>query len=72
VVTDQYGNLVAQSPVTFSDGGAGGSFSVNPALSSAAGIAGARYTAPLTAAGPVAITASENGVGSVSFTVNVK
>jgi hypothetical protein len=70
VVTDQYGNLVSQAPVTFSDGGAGGSFSADPALSSSAGIAEARYTAPLTA-GPVTITASENVAGSVSFTVNV-
>jgi len=70
VVTDQYGNLVAQAPVTFSDGGAGGSFSVNPALSATTGIAQARYTAPSTA-GPVSITASDNGVGSVSFTVTV-
>jgi hypothetical protein len=70
VVTDQYGNLVSQAPVTFSDGGAGGSFSVDPVLSSSAGIAGARYTAPLTA-GPVTITASAISVGSVSFTVTV-
>jgi hypothetical protein len=70
VVTDQYGNLVSQAPVTFNDGGAGGSFSVDPALTSSAGIAGTRYTAPLIPS-PVTITASENGVGSVKFTLNV-
>ena len=69
IVLDQYGNVVPKASVSFNDGGAGGSFAPNPAVTAVNGIAGAHYTAPMTA-GPVTVTAS---VGSVytSFTVNV-
>jgi hypothetical protein len=70
IVTDQYGNPVPNVSVSFSDGGAGGSFSVNPALTATTGIAGTRYTAPTTA-GPVSVTATVSGLGSVLFTINV-
>jgi len=70
VVTDQYGNPTSQTSVTYNDGGAGGSFSPNPGVTNAKGIAGTRYTAPL-AAGTVTITASAAGLSSVQFTVNV-
>src|SRR5580658_827837 len=69
IVTDQYGNVASQVAVTFSDGGAGGSFSVDPAITSPKGIAEARYTAPLTT-GTVTVTATV-GVIQVAFTINV-
>jgi len=69
-VDDRYGNPAPGISVTFSDGGAGGSFSPDPAVTSPAGIARARYTAPLTS-GKVTVTASVAGGGSVAFTVTV-
>jgi protocatechuate 3,4-dioxygenase beta subunit len=70
-VTDQYGNPLPGISVSFNDGGAGGSFSANPVVTSPAGIAGPRYTAPATP-GTVTVTASVPGAGSVAFTVKVK
>ncbi len=70
LITDQYGNPVPSVSVSFSDGGAGGSFSVDPAVTATTGIAGTRYTAPMTA-GPVSVTATVSGLGSVLFTINV-
>jgi len=69
-VTDQYGNPVPNVSVSFNDNSAGGSFSVDPAVTVTTGIAGTRYTAPMTA-GPVTVTATVNAVGSVSFTITV-
>jgi len=69
-VTDQYGNPVPNVSVSFDDNNAGGSFSVDPAVTAATGIAGTRYTAPTTP-GPVTVTATVNSVGSVSFTITV-
>ncbi len=70
-VADEYGNPVPNISVTFNDGGAGGTFSVNPAVTATTtGIAGTRYTAPMTA-GPVTVTATVSNVGSVSFTITV-
>jgi adhesin/invasin len=69
-VSDKYANLVPGISVTFSDGGAGGSFSPDPAVTSAKGIASARYTAPAQT-GTVTITASSPGLSSVVFTVHV-
>ncbi|HEV2400313.1 MAG TPA: Ig-like domain-containing protein [Candidatus Sulfotelmatobacter sp.] len=69
LVEDQYSNAVSGVSVTYNDGGAGGSFSVNPAITSK-GIAGTFYTAPTTK-GTVTVTASATGVNSVQFTVNV-
>jgi protocatechuate 3,4-dioxygenase beta subunit len=70
LVEDNLGNPVPGISVSFSDGGAGGSFAPEPATSNAKGIAGSRYTAP-TNTGTVMVTASASGLNSVSFTVNV-
>jgi hypothetical protein len=70
LITDQYGNPASGISVSFSDGGAGGSFSKNPVLTSAKGIASVHYTTPLTA-GTVTVTASSAGLPSALFTVNV-
>jgi protocatechuate 3,4-dioxygenase beta subunit len=69
-VADQYGNPVPGISVSFNDGGAGGSFSSDPVVTNPAGIAGPRYTAPLTP-GTVTVTASVPGGGSVAFTLTV-
>jgi len=71
IIQDQYANPEKAIPVTYSDGGAGGTFSVNPALTSATGIAGTHYTAPLQT-GTVTITASAAGLTPVKFTVLVQ
>jgi len=65
-VTDQYGNPVPSASVSFTDGGAGGSFSVSPVTSNNSGQASSSYTTPSNL-GTVSITAS---VGSVSATFN--
>ena len=70
LIEDQYTNVVKGAPVTYSDGGVGGSFSPNPATTTSKGIAGSRYTAS-TNIGTVAVTASSSGLTSVLFTVNV-
>jgi hypothetical protein len=70
LVADQYGNPVPSISVTYGDGGAGGSFSPDPAVTSSTGIAGSRYTAPLTT-GTVTVTGSVPGLTSVLFTVIV-
>ena len=69
-VADQYGNPVPGISVNFDDRGAGGSFSSNPVVTNTAGIAGARYTAPLTP-GAITVTASVPGAGSVAFAIKV-
>ena len=70
IVQDQYGNPLPGISVTFSDGGAGGSFSSNPAATNPLGIGKTRYTAPQTA-GTVTITATSSGLPPVSFTITV-
>ena len=71
IITDQFGNPVKGIAVTFIDNGAGGSFSVDPAITTNKGIAGTRYTAPLQT-GVVTITASAAGLTPVNFIVTVK
>lgn len=67
-VTDQYGNPVANASVTYSDGGAGGSFSSNPVTTSSSGVAAVSYTLPLDI-GTILISASVPGVqNSPTFT----
>jgi len=68
-VSDQYGNPVSGSSVTFSDGGAGGSFSnINPVISATSGTAMQSYTLP-TSAGKITVQATANGLAnSVVFT----
>lgn len=70
LIEDQYTNVVKGAQVTYSDGGAGGSFVPNPATTTSKGIAGSRYTAPAQI-GTVTVTASTPGLTSVQFTVNV-
>ena len=70
LIEDQYANLVKGAQVTYSDGGAGGSFFPNPDTTTTKGIAGSRYTAPAQT-GTVTVTASSPGVANVLFTVNV-
>jgi hypothetical protein len=69
LVTDQYGNRVPANGVSFSDGGAGGSFSApNPILTATNGIASVYYTLP-SVAKTVAISATATGVSTpASFT----
>jgi hypothetical protein len=64
LVTDQYGNPVPSAGVTFSDGGAGGSFSnQNPVLTSASGTASQFYTLP-SSPKKVTIDATVSGVAN--------
>jgi adhesin/invasin len=70
IVKDQYGNPVSGISVNFTDGGAGGSLSPNPVLTNPKGLAGTHYTTPAQV-GPVTVTASAAGLGSVVFTVNI-
>ena len=70
IVEDQYGNPVPKASVTYSDGGAGGSFSSNPVLTGAKGEAGAFYTPP-EQEGTITITATSSGLPPAVFTVNV-
>jgi hypothetical protein len=70
LIEDRYGNPVPGISVTYSDGGAGGSFSVDPAVTSSKGIAGSRYTAS-NQEGTVTVTASAPGLPSVLFTIIV-
>ncbi|MGA2354109.1 MAG: Ig-like domain-containing protein [Terriglobales bacterium] len=62
VVADQYGNPVSGVAVTFSDGGAGGSFSyANPVTTNSAGTASQYYTLP-PVAGTISVNATAAGV----------
>ncbi|MFZ0796574.1 MAG: hypothetical protein WCA13_04725 [Terriglobales bacterium] len=62
LVTDAYNNPVSGVSVSFSDGGAGGTFSgPNPVLTGTNGTATEFYTLPM-AAGTVTITANATGV----------
>jgi hypothetical protein len=63
-VTDQYGNPVSGSSVTFSDGGAGGTFSnANPVVTNSSGTASQFYTLPASP-GTITITATAAGVSA--------
>jgi hypothetical protein len=66
-VVDQFSNVVSGVPVTFSDGGLGGSFSSSIVSTDGTGKATVTYTLPATAQ-TVGITASVSGATSVSFT----
>ncbi len=66
-VVDQFNNLVPGAAVTFSDNGAGGSFSASPVTTGTNGQATVTYTLPSTA-GTVNITASVSGGASAGFT----
>jgi len=71
-VTDQFGNLIAGASVSFSDGGAGGSFSANPVITTKAGLASANYTTP-PMPGNVTVSATVAGVSTpANFTLIVQ
>jgi hypothetical protein len=63
LVTDQYGNPVLGNAVTFSDGGAGGTFASNPVTTGSNGTASQFYTLP-PSPGAVTIDASAAGVAN--------
>jgi hypothetical protein len=64
LVTDQYGNPISGNAVTFSDRGAGGTFSNgNPVITGTNGAASELYTLPLSPK-TVTITATATGVSS--------
>lgn len=70
-VLDANGNVVPGVMVTFTDNGAGGSFSATSPKTNSAGIARTKYTTgPNT--GAVTVTASVPSVNSVNFTVTVQ
>jgi hypothetical protein len=69
-VKDQYGNAVVGITVTFSDGGAGGSFVNSTPITNSAGQASATYTLPPTA-GTYSITATVSSY-VVTFTETAK
>ena len=59
------GKVVSGASVTFSDGGSGGTFSPNPAVTNTKGQASTTYTLPTIAKSVITVTASD---GSVSVT----
>jgi len=69
-VKDQYGNGVTNTVVSFTDNGAGGSFSTTAPLTNSSGNASVTYTLPSNP-GTISITASVNSL-SVSFTETSK
>jgi hypothetical protein len=66
-VADQYGNAVSGAAVTFSDGGAGGSFSSNPVSTGTTGQASTSYTTSSTP-GTVTVIASTPSAAAAKFT----
>jgi Bacterial Ig-like domain (group 1)/Invasin, domain 3 len=71
-VNDQYGNPVSGAAVNFSDAGAGGTFSVNPATTLANGTASVSYTTSSTS-GSVTVSATVSGVANPAlFTLTVQ
>ena len=72
MVTDQYGNAVSGTPVTFDDAGAGGSFSSNPVSTSSSGSASVIYTTSANT-GTGTIRATAPGIsGQATFTFDVQ
>jgi hypothetical protein len=69
-VTDQYGNPISGSTVTFSDNGAGGSFSSTTAVTNVVGKANVTYTAPSTPQ-TVTINGAVSGLSPAVFTETV-
>ena len=69
-VVDKYGNAVSGYTVTFTDNGAGGTFSTTTPITNSFGQASVSYTTGSTA-GTVTITAGSTQTGSVNFTETV-
>ncbi len=70
-VVDQFGNPVAGLSVSFSDNGAGGSFSSPTAITTGSGQASVTYTTP-SQTGLVGITASVSNITAVTFSEKVQ
>jgi hypothetical protein len=70
-VTDQYGNTISGYTVTFTDNGAGGTFSTTTPVTNSFGQASVSYTTGSTA-GTITISASSTATGGVNFTETVK
>jgi hypothetical protein len=70
-LADQYGNPISGTTVTFSDNGAGGTFSSTSAITASTGRASVSYTTG-SQAETVTITASTSGLTSLNFTETVK
>jgi hypothetical protein len=70
-VKDQYGNPIAGVTVTFTDNGAGGTFSTTTPVTTSNGQAAVTYTTGSNA-GTVTISASTSTLGPVNFTETVK
>lgn len=67
VVKDSFGNFVANTAVTFNDGGLGGTFQPNPATSATNGQASTTYTLPTVAKTGFPITASYGSGNPATF-----
>jgi hypothetical protein len=70
-VTDKYSNAISGYTVTFSDNGAGGTFSTTTPVTDSHGQASVSYTTGSTA-GTITISASSTATGGVNFTETVK
>ena len=71
LVTDQYNNAISGVTVTFTDNGAGGTFSSTNPVTATNGQASVSYTTGLTA-GSVTITATTGSLAPLNFTETVK
>ena len=71
LVTDQYNNPISGVTVTFTDNGAGGTFSSTKPVTTANGQASVSYTTGSTA-GTVTITATSGSLTPLNFTETVK
>ncbi len=71
LLTDQYGNDISGVTVTFTDNGAGGTFSTTSPVTGTNGQASTGYTTG-SKAGAVTISASTSTLGPVDFTETVK
>ena len=69
-VKDKYGNGVPGVPVTFADGGKGGTFSVNPVTTDSKGHASATYIAGIKS-GSIRVTATVAGLPSLAFSETI-
>ena len=76
---DAVGNVVPNASITFADGGAGGAFIPNPAITDSTGQASTSYTLPFIAKaltvtaqnGSVSVNISEKSVPGPAFAVNI-
>ena len=70
-VTDQYNNPISGVTVTYTDNGAGGTFSTTTPVTTAAGLASVSYTTG-SQPGIITISASSSTLGPVNFTETVR